>query len=273
MVPMDDGAELATWTRWARDGAPHVVLVHGGPGLWDYLGPLGELLAGSASVHRYDQRGCGRSTPSSEQSVQRSVADLEQLRRHWGVERLVLVGHSFGATLALAHAATHPDHVAALVHLSGTGLGDWRTPERAEHARRRRPWAERLAELDDRQRTEAEEVEWRRLTWASDYADPRAGLELARPMAESGLPISWHANRALSVTEEDLLGWAEAVRCPVTVIHGSADPRPMASVVALADRLPRARKRLVEDAGHLPWVEQPEETASLLHEVLESLPR
>lgn len=317
---MSDGARLATWTDPGPDRSPAVILVHGGPGLWDYLAPLASLLAGRATVHRYDQRRCGSSTspasvaadavaeidgaagidaaaeidgavgPASDGpasagpasagpdparpadlTMGRFVADLEELRRAFGHERVVLIGHSFGATLALAYAGTHPDRVTALGYVDGVGVGDWRTPYRAERARRLAPWAERFAELKGRDRTVEEEIEWRRLSWATDYADPQAGYELAAPMARSPHTINHQVNRALmSFGDMDQITWATAVRCPITFVHGTADPRPVGPVVALAAHTRAPRKRVVPEAGHLPWVEQPERMREILAELVVS---
>ena len=152
-ITLADGARIATWTRPGPAEPPHVVLLHGGPGLWDYLEPLAGLIGDEATTHRYDQRGCGASSPSDEQSVARSVADLDELRAHWGVDRFVPIGHSFGATLALAYAAAYPERVPAVGYVSGVGIGDWRTPFRNERRRRAEPFAARLAELSVPQRT------------------------------------------------------------------------------------------------------------------------
>jgi proline iminopeptidase len=269
-ITLSDGARLATWTRAGPVDAPHVVLLHGGPGLWDYLAPLADLLEAEATTHRYDQRGCGASTASAEQSMARSVADLDELRGHWGLDRFVLIGHSFGATLALAYAAAHPDRLSVVGYVSGVGIGDWRTPFRAEKATRAEPFAARLADLAALQRTPTEEVEWRTLTWATDYADLALGLKAAGVMAQSPHTVNQHANRTLTFTDADQIGWAAAVRCPVYVVHGTADPRPAANALLLADQLSTARKRVVTEAGHLPWVEQPDQLRELLAEIVQA---
>ena len=267
-VRLSDGAELATWRTGTVTGRPPVVLLHGGPGLWDYLEPVASMIDTLAPIHRYDQRGCGRSTPSDDLSLTTYLADLEQLRQAWAAPKLILIGHSFGATLALAYAAEFPDRAAAVGNQAGLGTGDWRTPYRAERERRQRPYADRLAHLAATDRTRAEEVEWRRLSWAHDYADHGRGFDLAREMAESENLINFRANREVRFDDADLVRWAGAVRCPVTFLHGDRDPRPAANVVELAGLVQRSRKRIIAGAGHLPWLERPEETAELLHEVI-----
>lgn len=99
------------------DGLPALFL-HGGPG------------AGCEPAHRrffdptryrivlFDQRGCGRSTPHAELTANTTwhlVADIERIRVELGIERWLVFGGSWGSTLALAYAETHPERVAALV--------------------------------------------------------------------------------------------------------------------------------------------------------------
>ncbi len=112
----------------AGRGAP-LILCHGGPGLWDMFGSLAGSLAGDVRAVRWDQRGCGRSERRGPYSVARSVADLDAVRAALDVERVAVLGHSWGATLALRYALDHPDRVSALIYVSGTGLGwDWHEP-------------------------------------------------------------------------------------------------------------------------------------------------
>jgi proline iminopeptidase len=97
----DDGCRL--WTRVTGDGPP-VVLVHGGPGWWDVFQDLPPLLP-NFTVHRWDQRGCGRSDRRGPYTLDRFVADLDQIRESAGQEQVVLLGHSWGAALALQYEA------------------------------------------------------------------------------------------------------------------------------------------------------------------------
>lgn len=122
MLDVGDGQELYWEISGNPSGKPAVV-VHGGPG------------TGSASLSRrhfdpdvyrivlFDQRGCGRSTPHvgdpavdlAANTTWHLVADMERLREHLAIERWQVFGGSWGATLALAYAQTHPHRVSELV--------------------------------------------------------------------------------------------------------------------------------------------------------------
>ncbi|HJS95420.1 MAG TPA: alpha/beta fold hydrolase [Solirubrobacteraceae bacterium] len=111
MIVEVEGASL--WTETQGAGVP-LVLCHGGPGLSDNLQPVAARVDDLARVHRYDQRGSGRSRSAGPFDVASFVADLDALRRHWGHERWLVGGHSWGANLALCYAVTHPHRTIAV---------------------------------------------------------------------------------------------------------------------------------------------------------------
>ncbi len=117
-----------------------LLIVHGGPG-YPYLGPLPGFhhLADRYRVIYYRQRGCGNSTRPVERFASKNfyrnmlaldkalglgaqVADIERIRRILGLEKLTIVGHSFGALLATLYAAEFPEHVRALVLIAPAQL-------------------------------------------------------------------------------------------------------------------------------------------------------
>jgi proline iminopeptidase len=130
-LPLSDG-HVMYWEQVGNPRGRPVLFLHGGPG------------AGAGAVHRrffdpghwrvaiFDQRGAGRSRPMGslvQNTTADLVADIETLRIHFGVERWLLFGGSWGSTLALAYAQAHPDRVRGLV-LRGVFLGrqeevDW----------------------------------------------------------------------------------------------------------------------------------------------------
>ena len=271
MVEVDDGVRLRTWTTGTVTRSPAVLLVHGGPGLWDHLAPVARLLELVTAVHRFDQRGCGGSSASAEHTVARYVADIEALRRHWGHDDWVVVGHSFGATLALAYAGARPERTRALGYLAGVGVGDWRSQDHRERARRTTAaQRRRLAELEGRRdRSPAEEVEFRALSWFPDHADRERAWTWALADARVDLPINWAAHRDLSAevrgwSDADVLARVRRLRMPCWFLHGEGDPRPAGSVADLAAEPPAARLHVIPGAGHHPWRERPDELRRLL---------
>jgi proline iminopeptidase len=100
-----------------------VVFLHGGPGVADLAGDaayFGQLARDSFDVWVYDQLGVGRSARLHDPRgyrVGRDAADLEAIRQRIGAKRLILIGYSYGATLA-AYLAQHPDQVAKVVFSS-----------------------------------------------------------------------------------------------------------------------------------------------------------
>lgn len=117
MLAVGDGHWLYVEEIGAKGGAP-VLFLHGGPG------------SGSQHLHRalfdakrhhaflFDQRGAGRSHPYLSRTANTTahlVADIEAIRAHFGIERWLIVGGSWGSTLALAYAEAHPERVTGLV--------------------------------------------------------------------------------------------------------------------------------------------------------------
>lgn len=106
------------YVQVAGKGTP-CVFVHGGPGAGSYsfekLG--GNRLEDQLRMVYFDQRGSGRSasSPRKDYSMARMVQDLEELRQHLGLQKWVVMAHSFGGTIATAYAVKYPQRVQALV--------------------------------------------------------------------------------------------------------------------------------------------------------------
>lgn len=95
-----------------------VVYLHGGPGGGFSSSDAGYFDQSVYNVVLFDQRGAGKSTPSASlenNTTWHLVADIERLRTHLKIDKWVVFGGSWGSTLALAYAITHPDRVKALV--------------------------------------------------------------------------------------------------------------------------------------------------------------
>jgi proline iminopeptidase len=112
---------------WKSVGDPGpagtIVTLHGGPGAThDYLLCLSDMAAHGYRVVFYDQLGCGRSdlpADEAEYSVDRDVEDLDEFRRALGIERMHLLGSSYGGLLAIAYALAHPGPIRTMTVASG----------------------------------------------------------------------------------------------------------------------------------------------------------
>ena len=252
--------------------------LHGGPGMFDYLAPAARALTFGTHV-RFDQRGCGRSDRAGPFTLERYLDDIEDVRRSYALHRPVVAGHSFGATLALLYALAHPNGVAAVLYVSGTGIGRvWREAHHAEHDRR--------LTLDQRRRRDElraraahwswdEEVEYRRLSYTPDVADRERAAELVEPLATAPWRLNLACNAALGaegkrdLDEEQLTRRCAALHVPVLVLHGVDDPHPVGATDSLVAALPDARRLVLEGSGHLPFVEGPAEFANAVDDFLQ----
>src|SRR3989442_3714468 len=132
LLPVGDGHEIYVESVGQADGIPAVYL-HGGTG--SGCQPDHRRLLRSERFHAvlFDQRGAGRSRPKGrreDNTLPHLISDLETIRETFGFERWIIVGGSWGATLALAYAQAHPDRVSGIV-LRATFLGTRRELEGA----------------------------------------------------------------------------------------------------------------------------------------------
>src|SRR3984885_5173613 len=124
LLPAGDGHEIYVETVGRADGIPAVYL-HGGPG--SGCQPDHRRLFDPERFHAvlFDQRGAGRSRPKNRRehnTLPHLIADMEMIREKFGFKQWMVVGGSWGATLALAYAQVHPDRVSGIV-LRATFLG------------------------------------------------------------------------------------------------------------------------------------------------------
>jgi proline iminopeptidase len=127
MLDVGQGQQLYWEVSGNPNGKPAVTL-HGGPGSGSYPGQRRWFDPSAYRIVQFDQRGCGRSTPSvgdpatdlSSNTTEHLIADVERLREHLGIERWLVAGASWGVTLGLAYAERHPERVSELIFVSVT---------------------------------------------------------------------------------------------------------------------------------------------------------
>jgi len=278
-LPVEPPHELYVEECGNPKGLP-VLFVHGGPG------------AGCEELHRrffdpniyrvvlFDQRGAGRSTPhaSLENNTTRHlVSDMEAIRAHLGIERWMLFGGSWGSTLSLVYAETHPERVQGLI-LRGIFLCrpweiHWFYQEGAsrvfpEH------WQEFVAPIPETERHDLLRAHYRRLTGEDEIARmssakawslwegraatlrpnqsvldffgaPRTALALAR------IEAHYFAHDAFLEPDQILRHAHRLKNIPGMVVHGRYDMVcPIQSAWELHRAWSGARLEIIPDAGH-----------------------
>src|SRR5262245_49577802 len=278
----------------ARDGAtlhyttmgsgPPIVVLSGGPGFSsDYVRPLAERLAGRYRAILLDQRGTGLSTLAVYDRYTVTLAkyldDLDELRQVLRLERLTLVGHSWGGMFAMAYAARYPDRVQSLVLVGPGGptlefmrnfsLGiEARLSD--EDRRERAYWEDRERVTENRRRAELKQVMAVMPAYFHDREKARAFVADARDEHYENRVFELMMDD-LQATGYDLRPALRSVRSPTLVVQGVQDPIATAEIVR--DAIPGSRLELIDQCGHFPWLEQPEKFYPMVESFLGSAPR
>jgi proline iminopeptidase len=281
LLPVGDGHDIHVESVGREGGIPAVYL-HGGPG--SGCQPDHRRLFDPERFHAvlFDQRGAGRSRPKGRRehnTLPHLIADMETIRTKFGFEQWMVVGGSWGATLALAYAQAHPDRVSGIV-LRATFLGTRAEldaafletlprfyPELSEDFIGLLPKAERGKPLD---------AYWQRIldsdaavhapfarAWhdteriLSEHTPSHSRLDVKPPKSTGAVPATpfmeahYFANDCF-MKPGQLLAEAEKLKdIPGIIVQGRYDLLcPPATSQALADRWLEAELRIVQGAGH-----------------------
>ena len=282
---VEAGDSVRLYYQKLGDGGESIVALHGGPGLdAGYLALDLEPLAREHTMIFYDQRGAGRSTvitDSTRVNLAAHMADLERVRERFGLERMVVYGHSWGSMLAARYALEHPDRVSALVLSSSAPPR--RDPWMPQFSANLHAWmdsatAADVAQLAAARDTTSDPQAACRAFWAvfirGYLAEPDSSLARFRGDVCSAPP---DAIRNQPVVGRFTLGplgswdWRSdfaELRVPVLIIHGEHDPIPIESAREWAAAFPDARLVTIEGAGHFPQIERPEQYFEALNAFL-----
>ncbi len=289
-----DGHQLHVEQSGNPDGVP-VIVLHGGPGggCSPYMRRFFDPTHYRAIL--FDQRGCGRSRPHAEVAANTTphlIADIEMIRRTLGIGRTILFGGSWGATLALAYAQTHPEVVDSLV-LRGVFLGrrselDWFYGGGAARFFPDR-WAEFQAPIPEAERGDMIAAYHRRLFCGDTAREARfalpwliwenalAGLEISTAghapadyaRAFARLENHYFANGCFLEDNQLLRNRHLIEHIPAVIVQGRYDMVcPPDAAWELAQGWDKAELRLVPASGHA--LSEPRITAELVR-VMDSM--
>jgi proline iminopeptidase len=272
-----DGLHQIYWETIGISHGTPVVFLHGGPG------------GGCSTLHRqffdpaltyvtlFDQRGCNRSTPlgeTRENTTQHLIEDIERLRKHLNIERWIVFGGSWGATLALAYGQAHPERCLGFV-LRGVFLGsraeiDWFThgmghffPREEEAWLHALPASERDTPLASYLRRIMDEDPAIHLPAAQAWAQYEAACATLLQRSTSGqmsgqssfclarLEAHYMAHDCFLEPEQLLKNIHRIAHLPAKIVQGRYDIIcPPRNAYRLAAAWPAARLSIIEAAGH-----------------------
>jgi proline iminopeptidase len=246
-----------------------VIVVHGGPGMnFSYLLPHIEPLANSMKLILYDQRGCGKSLTPAADSMRLSfhIGDIEGIRKRFGVDKVHLMGHSWGAFLAVAYGVYYPDRVKSLILVDPTPLSSEYSPQTGAEQKKR--WTQKdsidRAEIVSSAafksgNADAYEnllrISFRHAFYHDDNFEK---LKIELPDNYKLASQALFAGLSKDLTAYDYYGSINGFRFPMMVIHGKYDATPLQAVERIHNSVGTSVLTVYEASGHFAFIEENE---------------
>jgi len=282
------------------EGEP-IIMVHGGPG-YPFTQPFPGLdpLTEKYRFVYFDQRGCGRSTRPftrfengkkgkhiwqlmSTLGYKNHIKDMEAIRQNLGVEKMILLGHSFGAVLSCLYAQQYSDHVKAMILVAPAGLLSsesdvdmFKVMEEKlspEEAKQFQQFREAYFDFESVIQKSDEELGqlanqfgefWLKAMDIKDPAVPMADMTLIGGFMHYGIFFSFGK-------QWDFTPGMKKITAPVLIFHGEKDLQPLSVAESYQTLLPSAELKVIPEASHFPFVETPEEFNHHVEQFLNSL--
>lgn len=269
---------------WEESGNPHgkpVIFLHGGPGSGTEAGHRSFFDPKRYRIVLMDQRGCGKSRPHSslaDNTTWHLVEDIEKLRKFLKIDRWVVFGGSWGSTLSLAYAESHPSSVSALI-LRGIFLGrkkelHWFYQSGAHHIYADE-WEKYIDPIPLEERGDLIQAFYKRLisddpavrkraasAWSSWEGatlklifDPSLFLQFTEDShadAIARIECHYFVNACFFKTDNWLIEHVGSIRhIPAVIVHGRYDMIcPFENAWELHKAWPEAEFEVIKDAGH-----------------------
>lgn len=278
LMPVN-GTELYVHTEGAGDP---MMIVHGGP-ILDH-GYLTEPLRPLADDYRlvfYDQRLSGRSAGSVDTStvgLAAFVADIEAIRQELGLERIHLLGHSWGGLVAMNYALTHPDRLRSLILVSPMAPSTrlWQSSEVALQATIEPADTAGLGELGASPELAAREpaaVErMLQLSFRSQLHDRRLAEQLRFHIADDYARRSEQFGHMIGeLSSYDLVDELATLDVPTLLVYGGSEIGATIGGDVLARTIPDIRVESIPEAAHFAFLERPRAFHRVLQDFLSGL--
>ena len=228
--------EARLWTISEGTGIATIFL-NGGPGCDDYLGQVSSMIEDICEVVRFEPRGCGRSIWDKKYDLATNIEDIEFIRKEYGFDKVLLVGHSWGPDLGLAYLLKYPGRVIGLIGLAGGRI------------------------VNDRD-------------WHAAYRSGRDTEQISDPFefhSDPEVNLIGNATYKEFIKQPGLLKEISEISCPVTHIGAGSDIRPNWPIRQLAGLIKNGHYKQIPEANHYIWITHPQELSEILRATIREI--
>lgn len=272
-----NGSEV--YTRSLGSGDP-IIIIHGGPVLdHSYLLPQMDQLASNYHLIYYDQRACGKSAvdvDTATMTLQGFADDVKMLSDSLGLIKPTILGHSWGGLIAMKYATSYPEHIGKLI------LSNSIPPNNEEWQEEQKIIKEKVTEdQNQRQNTILSSGELTR--------DPASAVKKLMLLSfenqfynityldslQLNIPTDYMTRSAKfqylgpDLVSFDLYQTLSTLEVPTLIIYGDKEPAAVFSASHMASHFPNCTYEIIENCGHFPFIEQPEDYFTILLQFLE----
>ena len=262
----------------------YVLILSGGPGEDIHsMEGIADELGEKYRCIMWEQRGTGRSKlpryDSSTINLNAYMEDIEALRKQLHAQKFIVVGNSWGMILGLAYAGTHPDAVRAVVTI-GSGpitleyLGVFSDNQNSRlgacEIELRDFWRDPSREAADSDRAAFERL---RAATVAYFYDRKKAVQMAAELNPND--YNFHVPPAFLKAEGkyDIRPKLKTILAPVLLLQGRQDLAGEANVCEAHSLIKNSTLAFIDKCGHMPWLEQPEQTWKIVEDFLAHLPR
>jgi len=267
--------DLGYETFGAQGSALPIIAVNGGPGLshaYMLQNDMWQRLSAHRLVVFYDQRGTGASKhlqPNAPQTMDAQVADLDAVRAALHLDRIALLGDSYGGLLSMAYASAHPEHIAKLI-LSDSPGPSWKSivhllPQVFPDQEEKGDAEEKSLATNPEAAAQAGLINHFRMIF---YSPAKRDAYLAH-MGDIGFVPAVASAIQQASADLDLSDKLPGFHFPTLILTGRYDMN-VAPLTAwrMAHQIPGAKIVFFEESGHLPSYEEPEKYLQVLEKFL-----
>ncbi len=247
-----------------------LVVVHGGPGLaHDYLYEPFKQLSDNYKLIFYDQRGCGKSEEIKKDqpaSMVTMIEDLDGVRKEFGLEKMNLVGQSWGALIAINYVLKYPDRVKNLVLLEpAPGSSEYlQQVQQTIMKRLSKKELERLTEISQKPELRSDpdlfrefmNIRMKTYFYDSTLAEKKNFNYFDSDRIKKFFSSS--ANFGPYMLNYNLFEELKNIKCPTLIIHGEYDVIPTEAIERMGQEINNSELHIVEKSGHFVHIEKPE---------------